>query len=223
MFDLHPPLQSLLDADPAGWSPVESLAAPHLWIHAKGLRVQVQRTRDSSRAPAWEVQFTQATRVLVLTLTRTRTRPLARRLDPVLQDIQPWIQALDLVPRNRILIDLATWLVLHNHTGGYSFLCRQNQEPDILVQPLDPARFSRRIQVPLPVIHHLMPDIHALWRKMPIPNDQYFRVYWTESRNDQHYDRQFMFHLPTSMHARMRLIATMRPEIRQLPAPEVAG
>lgn len=211
LLRLYAPLQGLLDAGQTGWTRTEVWETGSHWVHDTGLTCLMKH-----HTPRWELYFTHQDHTLTLSLPRDR-RPTSWEEMPH-QDLRHWIQGLDVEPRQAVARSIAAWLVLHGKTGTHTITLHSGMPDLMAVRPETPTLLTEAL-VPLDLPHALKDVIEELWLLEPPPEHARY-IFWSYSGARVHAPRKIVIHLPTTGHARVDLISSLSPELRDILAPD---
>lgn len=213
------PFQALLDAQyTEGWrfDAEDSVDFRwRRWIHAQGLECIIRPD------PAWKLVFTLGQDKLSLDLARSR--PEDQAFARALHDVRAWIQDLDMLPRATIAHHVGGWLTLHGKTGVYDITLMGT--PTSLRADAIRRGVLDRVFIPGRIGQVLLPHLDALWTLSDTPHLTWTDITWRPWQPKSSLDsrsprlRRLQVQLPQTQHARMELIASLMPEIRDIPFP----
>lgn len=219
MLTLYPPFQALLDADAAGWTklPPPSGTAQARWRHTNGLKFTAKRHRNHQRS--WGIHFTFQEADLTLEFARPHPGAMIRDLTPLWDDVARWVPTLDLVPRQTIARQVGAWLALHGTTNTVWITLNHRVRAEMVITHRTTQGILKKFRAPPALVQALDADITHFWQRKSVPDRGTQNVSCTPETTWKPQQRTFSVGLPASGHARMHLLASGRPELRDIPLP----
>ena len=213
MIVMFAPFEALLQAERDGWTRIETGPDSSVWKHTNGLELLAQQDVDG----LWLVCCSVHQQTLAISLPRTYARPLGKTLDPLLNDMGPWLLDIDLEPRQRISSLVEAWLVHHGKTGSYRFVMTGPWPGPILAAPDRTEDSSDRLVVPRKLIDFFKAEIEAFWARAPSPEHDFRYLAWTPANPRQGNSRRWQVELPRTQHARLESLRLLSPKMKAIP------
>lgn len=212
MIVMFAPFEALLQAGRDGWTRTHTGANSSVWKHANGLDLLAQQDVES----LWRVCCSIQNQTLSLSLPRMYARPLGKTLDPLLDDLVPWLADIDMEQRQRISKLVEAWLVHHGKTGSYRFVMTGPWSRPMLAEPETVEDPTDRLVVPHKLLEFLRADIEEFWARAPSPDHGFQSLAWTPGYPRQGNSRRWTVELPRTQHARLESLRLLSPKMKAI-------
>lgn len=222
MMTLYPPMQALLDAEPALWAKSPEAC---WWIQPNGLRLRarsLQRKKPQGPEFRWDLLYEHQDTELWINIPRTDPNANGTKIAPILHDLKVWIAGIDVQPRARLTRQLAAWLIRHGKTGPHTFVLNHEKQGIMILGDRDGGRGREKILAPPAVLEAVQGEMQDIWSCAPLPTAGYPFMDWSPDPDPDVRNRVIWMILPTTQHARLDLLATLHPGLQAVPLPSAA-